>query len=66
MLMFVCVSVCSRRKALVSQSQDERSTNKMANWARSDFTTLKSKRQRTEDDDDDFNFVNKRFQKKVI
>ena len=27
---------------------------------------LKSKRQRTEDDEDDFHFVNKRLRKKVI
>ena len=33
----------------------------MADWARSASVTLKSKRQRTEDDEDDFNFVNKCF-----
>ena len=33
----------------------------MADRARSVFMTLKSKRQRTEDDEDDFNFVNKCF-----
>ena len=38
----------------------------MADCARSAFITLKSKRQRTEDDEDDFDFVNKRLRKKVI
>ena len=33
----------------------------MADRARSAFITLKSKRQRTEDEEDDFHFVNKRF-----
>ena len=33
----------------------------MADRARSAFMTLKSKRQRTEDDEDDFHFVNKRL-----
>ena len=37
----------------------------MADRARSAFVTLKSKRQRTEDDEDDFHFVNKRFKRKV-
>ena len=32
----------------------------MADRARSAFMTLKSKRQRIEDDEDDFHFVNKR------
>ena len=35
----------------------------MADGARSAFMTLKSKRQRTEDDEDDFHFVNKRFKR---
>ena len=35
----------------------------MADRARSAFMILKSKRQRTEDDEDDFYFVNKRFKK---
>ena len=35
----------------------------MVNRARSAFMTLKSKRQRTEDGQDDFHFVNKRFNK---
>ena len=35
----------------------------MADRARSAFMTLKSKRQRTEDDEDDFHFVNKRFKR---
>ena len=35
----------------------------MADPARSDFMTLKSKRQRNEDDEDDFHFVNKRFKR---
>ena len=35
----------------------------MADRARSAFVTLKSKRQRTEDDEDDFHFVNKRFKR---
>ena len=35
----------------------------MADRAKSDFMTLKSKRQRTEDDKDDFHFVNKPFKK---
>ena len=37
----------------------------MADRARGAFMTLKSKRQRTEDDEDDFHFVNKRFKRKV-
>ena len=35
----------------------------MTDPARSAFMTLKSKRQRTEDDEDDFNFVKKRFKR---
>ena len=35
----------------------------MAYQARSAFMTLKSKRQRTEDDEDDFYFINKRFKR---
>ena len=35
----------------------------MADWARSAFMTLKSKRQRTEDGEDNFHFVNKRFKR---
>ena len=35
----------------------------MADCAGSAFITLKSKRQRTEDDEDDFHFVNKRFKR---
>ena len=35
----------------------------MAYKARSAFMTLKSKRQRSEDDEDDFHFVNKRFKR---
>ena len=35
----------------------------MADRARSAFMTLKSKRQRNEDDEDDFHFVNKRFKR---
>ena len=35
----------------------------MADRARSAFVTLKSKRQRTEDDEDDFHFVDKRFKR---
>ena len=35
----------------------------MADWARSAFMTLKMKRQRTEDDGDDFHFVKKRFKR---
>ena len=35
----------------------------MADRARSAFMTLKSKRQRAEDDEDDFHFVNKRFKR---
>ena len=35
----------------------------MADWARSAFMSLKSKRQGTEDDEVDFHFVNKRFKR---
>ena len=35
----------------------------MVDRARSAFITLKSKRQRTEDDEGDFNFVNERFKR---
>ena len=35
----------------------------MADWARRAFICLKSKRQRTEDDKDNFHFVNKFFKK---
>ena len=35
----------------------------MADRARNAFMTLKSKRQRAEDDEDDFYFVNKRFKR---
>ena len=35
----------------------------MADRARSAFMTLKSKRQRIEDDEDDFHFVNKLFKR---
>ena len=35
----------------------------MADLARSAFMTLKSKRQRTEDDEDNFHFINKRFKR---
>ena len=35
----------------------------MADRARSALRTLKSKRQRTEDDEDDFHFVNKGFKR---
>ena len=36
---------------------------KMADRARGAYITLKSKRQRTEDDEDDFHFVNKLFKR---
>ena len=36
----------------------------MADRVRSGFMTLKSKRPRTEDDEDDFHFANKRFKRK--
>ena len=35
----------------------------MVDRARSAFITLKSKRQRTEDDEGEFHFVNKRFKR---
>ena len=35
----------------------------MTDRARSTFMSLKSKRQRIEDDEDDFHFVNKRFKR---
>ena len=35
----------------------------MADWARSAFMTLKSKRQRTDNVEDDFHFANKRFKR---
>ena len=35
----------------------------MVDRARSSFITLKSKRQKTEDDEGDFHFVNKRFKR---
>ena len=35
----------------------------MTDRARSAFKTLESKRQRTEDDEDDFHFVNKHFKR---
>ena len=38
----------------------------MAYKARSAFMTLKSKRQRSEDDEDDFHFVNEHFKREVI
>ena len=37
----------------------------MADRARSAFVTLKSKRQRTQDDEDDFHFADKRFKREV-
>ena len=38
----------------------------MADRARSAFVALKRQRQRTEDDEDDFHFVNKRLKREVI
>ena len=38
----------------------------MADRARSAFVTLKRQRKRTEDDEDDFHFVNKRLKREVI
>ena len=38
----------------------------MADRSRSAFITLKSKRQRTDNNEDDFHFIKKRFKREMI